>query len=63
VQDLSDQSTQPVGDPLIARLPRVDVLVNNAAVLLGENDDPFSIAGRYRAGAPVPAKFFSHGPA
>ena len=48
---------------LIARLPRVDVLVNNAAVLLGENDDPFSIAGRYRAGAPVPAKFFSHGPA
>jgi NAD(P)-dependent dehydrogenase (short-subunit alcohol dehydrogenase family) len=30
---------------VIAQVGRVDVLVNNAAVLLGENDDVFSIAG------------------
>ena len=40
----SIESIAAAQQALIARLGRVDVLVNNAAELLGENDDPFSIA-------------------
>jgi NAD(P)-dependent dehydrogenase (short-subunit alcohol dehydrogenase family) len=40
----SIESIAAAQQALIARLGRVDVLVNNAAVLLGENDYPFSIA-------------------
>ena len=40
----SVESISTAHQAVIARLGRVDVLVNSAAVLLGENDDPFSIA-------------------